>query len=402
MMKKKLLSSMVGVAVLAMFSGNSFAAAPTSALLGDVFGDSLINLPVDESTVTTDTADIWFVKINEAYAYSVDIVGAGKNGDLALACDNAVNNQHRTMSYHTVILASDLDCSETTATKPGDNTAPVSIFSPALRLCNWKTPVLPDGQYGVAINPIVVGGNPAALPGSPTNGSIQEVRVPDAGGTDVASCENMDLVVGGLPISATNGVDADDTIPYTSNSFRNMSVDLVDNTGGGGADGILDGDGHYQVFEVANAAPAATQAPNAPEPQSPIAIGNNIPSYSTLPGFVFTDDSGSAGAATWYELFIWDKNNVRITSYGSYSAFPNWYKLGVDSQLQCNLVANAQGNRICTLSDLGAPTTEPFNTAAFATQLATYNVNDEFTWWVRGYNAFGVSVWSSAPGVFVK
>ncbi|HFC93186.1 MAG TPA: hypothetical protein ENJ51_10280, partial [Leucothrix mucor] len=98
MMKKKLLSSMVGVAVLAMFSGNSFAAAPTSALLGDVFGDSLINLPVDESTVTTDTADIWFVKINEAYAYSVDIVGAGKNGDLALACDNAVNNQHRTMS----------------------------------------------------------------------------------------------------------------------------------------------------------------------------------------------------------------------------------------------------------------------------------------------------------------
>lgn len=401
MMEKRLLNSMIVAGVFAMISGNALAVAPSAVPTPDVFGDSLINLPVDESTVTTNYADIWFVKINEAYAYSVDIVGAGKNGDLAQACANG-SNTHRTKSYHNVILAADLVCDENTANKVGDNTAPVNIFSPALRLCHWRTPILDDGQYGIAINPIVVGGS--AVVGGPTNGSIQEIRMPDTTASPIASCENMDVVVGGIPFPATNGVDADDIIPYTSNDFRNMSVDLFNNTGGGGPDGVLDGDGHYQVFEIEDSAPAAIQVPNAPVPLSPIAIGNNIPSYSTLPGFVFTDDSGTDGAATWYELFIWDKDQNRITSYGSYSSAENWYKVGVDSQLQCTIVATAAGSRTCTLSNLGAPATEPFNTAAFAAKLASYNVNDEFTWYVRGYNALGYGVWSSVanPGVFVK
>lgn len=403
-MKKKILSAMVAAGMLTMASSGVLALAPTTVAEPDTFGDSLINLPVDESTVTTSTADVWFVKINEAYAYSIDLVGAGKSGDMAQACDNVGANTHRTLSYRTIILASDLTCDETTNSPGliGDNTSPVTVFNPALRVCNWKSPILKDGQYALAINPIVLGGNAAALPGTPTNGSIQEIRLADTTASAVASCENMDVVVGGLVFPSVNGVDADDTIPYTSNSFRNMSVDADDNAGGGAADGILDGDGHYQVFRIASAAADPTVVPNAPEPLSPIAFGSSVPSYSTLTGFSFLDDSGTDGAASWYELFIWDKNKKRITSYGSYSSSPNWYKLGVDSQLQCNLATTATSSRLCTLSNLGAPAAEPFDTPAFTAELATYNVNDEFTWWVRGYNALGYSTWSSAPGVFVK
>lgn len=349
-MEKNILNTAVIAGMGLLLAGSAFAAKPNGASRDDIYGDSLISLPMDESTVITDTATVWFVEIDEAEAYTVDIVGAGKNGNIRKACDNSISpNPDRAHDSQMILMPSDISCGmETTNTMKGDSTG--DKVAPPLALCSWTTPILADGQYAMAINPVDIGGS-----GPNTR---QETR------RGASSC-------------APGADDAFGGLPYMKNKKRQMSNAT---------------DGSYQLFDIANANPAATLAPMKPEPLTPLAGA----SYGNK--FTFQDESGYAGAATWYELFIWDKNNVRISSYGSNTTYPNWYKVGVDLQLTCN-VTLATGNRQCTFKN-GGPAAK-FNTPGFLGEIASYGPNDVFTWYVRSWNMHGYSGWSDS-GSFVK
>lgn len=380
-MSKKLLQSTIVATMLAMISGGVLADLPAGVDRADTFGDSLINLPVDESTVTTDVPEVWFVQIDQAQNYSVDIVGAGKHGDISEACNDMSPNADRVYEYRKILTQADIACgTETTKTKPGDSTGTGGgdVGNPVVpvKLCQWLTPpILLDGGYAMAINPIDIGGSEPY--------TWQETR------RGASTCNPNTGDHASATINKTDSDKyADDLVAYQNNNKR-------------GASWVRDS--HYQLFTIANAAPAATQAPNAPEPESPvneISIGTTHSVNNPFPySFAFEDDSGAVGAATWYELFIYDKDNKRITSYGSNTTYPNWYKLGVDSQISCSISGpSALGKRICVLKNgLGLP----FATGAFKVEIKSYAPNDEFKWWVRGYNALGTSMWS-APGTFVK
>jgi len=349
-MEKNILNTAIVAGMGLLLAGSAFAAKPSGVSHDDLYGDSLITLPMDESTVTTDVAKVYFVQIDEAEAYTVDIVGAGLNGNIRKACDNSlVPNPDRVYEKRFILMPSDISCGlETTNTMKGDSTGD-KVANP-LTLCSWSTPILADGQYAMAINPVDVGGS-----GPNTR---QETR---RGASSCAPAAD-DVFPGGLP--------------YTSNHKRPETNNS---------------DGHYQLFNIANASPAATKAPKRPEPLTP----DGGSSYSKR--FVFQDDSGFKGAATWYELYIWDKDHKRITSYGSNTTYPNWFKLGVDNQLSCNQVT-ATGNRECTFKN--APGAK-FNTTAFVNEINSYGPNDVFTWYVQGWNAFGYSGWSQG-GTFTK
>ena len=318
-MKKRLLSVAI---VTALATTNMAFAGP------DTKGDSLIQSPEQDSTVDTDSPEIWFALINGAIGYTFDMVGVAPEDD---PCANDATYIYEKTKF---IPAAGLDCGEETqATKAGDGDVA------AVHLCSVKSEILANGEYAVAINPVTIG-------------------------TDKVS------------LTEKRGTCGNDAVGYSNNNPVNMT------TAGGN-------NKNYQKFtvDVPSTGGGPTQEPNIPEPFLP-ALGTSVDDAEDK--LTFTDSSPEEGKATWYELWVYDKDNVRVTDFDDNPGHPGWYKLTVDSELSCMENANAAGDRVCTID------------VSSSSILDDAADDDEFTWWVRGWNEIGMSAWSTAPSKFTK
>lgn len=327
--KKK--NNILGLSITAALLISSSAVLAASDPDVDMKGDSLITLPKHGSTVDVASVDVWFDKVDNALGYTVDLFRSNTTADsttLAVDCSAAVVADFEDSLF---LPATGLDCGqESEASKPGDGK------KSGVYICKWTTPVLANGNYAIAINPIHVGDQ---ISGTEKRGTC---------GNDGASRSNV-------------AVDFD----TTSNEDRN-----------------------YQTFTVDVQHPNAgtTQKPSKPEPFLPAA-------ESSLGGgnLTFTDSSPEAGKATWYQLWIYDKDNNRVDLTGDNPSHDNWYKLTVDANVSCTENANAAGDRVCDISNVGG-----------TSAISSASANDLFTWWVMGWNNKGYSGWSTAPAKFKK
>ena len=326
--KYNLLGLSITAAIL-MASSNSALAAPDPD--ADLLGDSLITLPKQGTSVDVASVDIWFDKVDNALGYKVDLFRSNAVADtttLATDCSAATVADFETSLF---LPATGLDCGqESEASKPGDGK------KSGVYICKWTTPVLANGNYAIAINPVHAG----------------------------------DYISG----TEKRGACGDDAI-----ARNNAAVDF---------DTTVNADRNYQTFtvDVQNPNAGTTVKPNKPEP--------SLPAAETSLGagnLEFTDSSPSTGKATWYQLWIYDKDNNRVDVTGDNPSHNNWYKLTVDGNISCTENANAAGDRVCTIANVD---TTPAISGADA--------GDLFTWWVMGWNAKGYSGWSTKPAKFKK
>lgn len=350
-LKNRYLRTMVSIGVGTLIAGNSFADAPSGVNRADIFGDRLINLPLDESTVNNRSVDVWYLNIDGAHSYTWDLVGSGAAAQSS-GCAGPGADQVLTMSG--IIPADPSACgAESTHTMPGDSSAPaLGFFPPSLHLCKYTLPDLPDGNYALAINPLMIGSN--------QNGnraqSFQEAR-------QANNCRPQDddgnVLNPQLPVGPR---------PYTANTLR---------------DNVLPGqrehDNNYQLFTVADASPAPTMAPSAPLPISPNIGGIPVP---FIPLFTFVDSSGDAGRASWYQLWITDPSGNKITDFNHNPVGAGWFNVAVDTgEINCTL-SIATGDRTCVVNAASSPTLA-------ALMISPHSPNVKYKWWVRGWNAVG-------------
>lgn len=317
-------------AAVLMATSSSVLAAPDPD--ADLKGDSLISLPLQGSAVDTASVDIWFDKVDDALGYKIDLFRSSATANTAALAADCNAATVADFEHAMFLPTSGLDCGqESEASKPGDGK------KSGVYLCKWTTPILANGNYAIAINPIHAG----------------------------------DVISG----TEKRGMCGDDTTART-----NVAVDF-DTTDG-------TADRNYQVFTVDVQDPNAgtTQKPNKAEPFLPAAEAS-----LGVGSLVFTDSSPDAGKATWYQLWIYDKDNNRVDLSGDNPSHNNWYKLTVDASISCTENANAAGDRVCMIDNVG---TTPAISGAVA--------NDLFTWWVMGWNVKGYSGWSSTPAKFKK
>ena len=342
--------SLAVVSAIALMTVNSSFAAP----LVDNKGDSLIQAPADNSTVTTDSVDIWFRYKENAMGYTLDL--RGDSTGTGNECNGTVDdipNATTTLTYHKTLYlpASGLDCGqETTDTIAGDDTTGTNGY----HLCKYTTGILANGDYAVAINPVAKG-----------TGKYSVTEKAGHCGDDVSN------------IGGNNLVDMSTVAISTNKNYQTFTV-AVPTTGGVGV----------------------TQAPNTPEPYLPAAgttvygvtyASSSVNGAPDINKLIFTDSSPANGKAKWYELWVYDKNNTRITDFANDNpTYTNWYKLTVDPSLDCQANGNAAGDRVCSI-DISAKA-----------EIMSAAATDTFKWWVKGWNSIGASGWSTAPGTFVK
>jgi hypothetical protein len=154
-------------------------------------------------------------------------------------------------------------------------------------------------------------------------------------------------------------------------------------------------DANYNKFEVRAEVAVVTGAPDKPIPLLPAAESSLADAADKL---TFVDPSASGKQATWYELWVYDENNVRVTDIDANPTYANWYKVLVDDEVTCT-TTSASGQRLCTID---------IKTGGFAsTDVGTSTIGSAsdsaiFRWWVKGYNSKGDSGWSAISGSFKK
>ncbi len=364
--KKRYLSSMVALGIFAVVATNTFAdAPPVAADRDDVYGDRLINLPMDESTVNSKSVDVYYLQIPGAHGYTVDLVGSGASPaeDACGAGEVGGNPNDLVHNFQAIIQPSGADCGgATTGTHPGDGNAAGGFFAGPLHLCKYTLPELPDGNYALAINPLMIGAQPAGNLLNNDDSHQEQRRRTNCRGTGPGVAGDDDGNVLNIEGAGFGG--------YLANALA--------------VGGTNEDDSNYQLFTVADATAPATVAPSQPDLQFPLWDSQFT---GAVPVFMFEDESGNGGQASWYQLWIFDENGNRVLDFDHNPTGNGWFNVSVDTgEITC-VIQNAEGDRVCTIQAFSSPTLS-------ALMGAGHSANEKWTWWVRGWNSNGMGPWS--------